>query len=258
MLIRKKHYIFFILLLISFIYILNIIIDFSRLSANASLYASVPNEVLKRFIVLLAAALVLMADENSLNPRDNTFMKLVFLFIVIGELCFMSYNPDMAIVFFAACQCLLILRHSRNLIYKLITASLKQKLILSAAPFGIAFFVMMGFAALLPFVASYQLKILGVSYGILLSISLWSGLAAYILGTFPPINSKMIVLGMICFFCCDFFVGLDGILKSGVPWIIASSLIWVFYTPAVTLLALSSYSYSKRVEMASKLKKAIT
>jgi hypothetical protein len=88
-----------------------------------------------------------------------------------------------------------------------------------------------------------NLVIIAGLYGIILSISLWAGLTSYILGLFPYKNSSMIAIGMLCFYFCDISVGLDGLLGSGTAWVFATSLTWIFYTPAITLLALSCYNY---------------
>jgi hypothetical protein len=82
---------------------------------------------------------------------------------------------------------------------------------------------------------------MGVLYGLILSISLWAGIANFVLSLFPDKNSKVIAIAMVFFYLGDILVGLDGLLSSGPIWLIATSLIWVFYTPAITLLAISSY-----------------
>jgi len=81
-------------------------------------------------------------------------------------------------------------------------------------------------------------------YGIVLSISLWAGLAANTLELLPKRNSVMVAVGMICFYCCDVLVGLDAVMEAGLPWLWANSLIWIFYIPALVLLALSCYRYN--------------
>jgi hypothetical protein len=91
---------------------------------------------------------------------------------------------------------------------------------------------------------AYSIALIAVFYLIILSASLWSGLASNILGLLPLRNSKMVAIGMISFFCCDVFVGLDAVMEAGLPWLLANSIIWVFYIPALVLLALSCYRYN--------------
>jgi hypothetical protein len=74
----------------------------------------------------------------------------------------------------------------------------------------------------------------------------WVAAVNDMLALFPKPNSKMIAIGMILFYFCDICVGLDFILPKGTIWLLANSLIWVFFTPAITLLALSCYKYDSR------------
>ena len=87
------------------------------------------------------------------------------------------------------------------------------------------------------------LLVIMVLYGMMISISLWTAIANYLLKLFPKTNSIMISLGMIFFVLCDINVGLSLILPASLTRTISLNLIWVFYTPALTLLALSRYRY---------------
>ncbi|HWQ30896.1 MAG TPA: hypothetical protein VN549_07890, partial [Negativicutes bacterium] len=80
----------------------------------------------------------------------------------------------------------------------------------------------------------------------ILSTSLLAALASNILKLLPQRNAEMAAAGVICFFCCDILVGLDAVLWEGIPWLLANSFIWVFYIPALVLLALSAYRYPIR------------
>jgi len=240
--INKKLLVFFILLMIAATYIFNTFLDLSRLF-SCTLYDSFPNEILKRINVLLAAILIWATGEDCLGARDKLLMKLVFFVISIGELFFLLGRPDLAIPLFAVCQCLLIARHGKNLGSKLHKAPLNKKTQLGFWALILFIAYLSTVAALSSYIAYNTLVILGGLYGIILSISLWTGLACSILELFPLPNSKLIAMGMLCFYACDILVGLDGLLGYSTAWIVASSLIWFFYTPAITLLALSSYKY---------------
>jgi hypothetical protein len=244
--IYKKIIIFSVIALIILIYILNTILDFSRLFNYYALYSLFPNEILKRINVLLATALVWFVGKDTIRPHDSQLMKCVFIFICCGEICFLLAKPAFAIVFFITCQCLLIIRHSKGFGSKLIASNSKQRLILAMSALVPIMLIFIGVIMLLPLVTLNSLVLIAATYGIILSISLWAGLANHILGLFPYPNSKMVAIGMLCFFCCDVLVGLDGLLNYSTAWIVASSFIWVFYTPAITLLALSCYRYSAK------------
>lgn len=74
---------------------------------------------------------------------------------------------------------------------------------------------------------------------------------------FSFINYKNIVLsaGLICFACCDFFIGLDVLSSSYLPIHKGSilyylnnidfNIAWLFYVPSQTLLSLSLYNNKK-------------
>ncbi len=219
------------------------VLDFSRFWGAYALYDTFPVHWIKRVNVLLAALLVWAAGRDSYNIKDITRMKRIFLVICLGEAAFLLGRPDIAIGIFAVCQLLLILRNGNGLRYGLKNAAPGQKTKLSLLGLSLLFILYSLVSILKAFAGSCSLQAIAMAYGLLLSISLWIAAANYTLGLFPAENSILIVTGMVCFYLCDIMVGLDGILKPGLPWLIASSMIWVFYTPAVILLALSCYRY---------------
>lgn len=243
------------------VFIFTIAVDLSRFFGLYNFYNSYPNDLLKRINVLLAAALVWLSGSSSLNRADNNLMKLVFIIICIGEAFFLMAEPAFAIAAFAVCQCMLTFRHSKGIIPKLINAKPRQKLTLAATACAMAALIIYTFILIYPAQEHRTLAIVAVSYWIILSMSLWAALANYSLELFPKANSKMAAIGMICFYFCDICVGLDTVLPGGITWMLANSLIWTFYTPAITLLALSSYRYEIRrngiIKLESKQSRAL-
>jgi hypothetical protein len=230
-----------IILSITCISIFTIIADFSRLFGHYNLCNSYHSDFIKRINVILATLLVWLAGKDSLNKHDVTSMKFVFIAICFGDMFFLLSKPAIAIGFFMVCQCLLILRHCRGLKNKLTKASWVQNLQLALLFMTL---ILLLFSVVIIVYSNANITTLiwiGVLYGLILSISLWAGLANFILGLTPSKNSKIIAIGMLCLYFCDISVGLDGLLWFGHAWLIANSLTWVFYTPAITLLALSSY-----------------
>lgn len=238
---NKKILIKSIILSIICISIFTAVLDFTRLFRPENLYQAFPSDIIKRINVILAALLIWLAGKDILNKQDNIMMKFVFIIICIGEICFLLAKPSLAIGFFIVCQCFLISRHCSGLRYKLTKASLGQKLKLALLLLALISLLLFVILIIYPMVYMDSLILMGVLYGFVLSISLWAGMTNHILGLFPSKNSKIIAIGMLCFYFCDITVGLDGLLWSGPAWLLATSLTWVFYTPAITLLAISSY-----------------
>ena len=240
----KKLYLWIIVSVILFLGIWSIILDFSRFSGMNFSYDIYPSALLKRINVILAAIIAWTAGKDRLDPVDSRRMKAAFMFICIGEAAFASGWRAAGICSFAVCQTLFIIRNSQGLGKKLKYASQKQKhgLVISSM---IIFLI---FAAVVILFSSinktYGPALIALIYILILSTSLWAALTSSILGLLPLINSRMAAIGMISFYCCDILVGLDAVLETGVPWLLANSFIWIFYIPALVLLALSCYSYN--------------
>jgi hypothetical protein len=239
----KKLYLWIIVSVILFLGIWSIILDFSRFSSLNFNYDIYPSALLKRINVILAAIIAWTAGKDRLSLVDNRRMKAAFMFICIGEAAFASGWRAAGICSFAICQTLLIIRNCEGLRKKLKYASQRQRhgLVISSI---IVFIIFAATAILFSSInKAYGPAFIAFIYILVLSTSLWAGLTSNILGLFPLRNSRMAAIGMISFYCCDVLVGLDAVLVAGVPWLLANSFIWIFYIPALTLLALSSYRY---------------
>jgi hypothetical protein len=82
--------------------------------------------------------------------------------------------------------------------------------------------------------------LLCIAYGVLI----FGVLTATFFAEQPQINTLFSRLGMILFICCDVNVFFSNFLSAGtVYYEPALVLMWVFYLPAQTLLALSAVSY---------------
>jgi len=242
----KKLYISVLVCIITILFICFIILDISRFLGVIDYYGKYfPSAVLKRITVVLAAAIAWAAGNDGIGKKDTCIMSLVFTVICAAETAFLLRRFIAGVALFGVCQSLLTARNGRGLIKELKLAGCSEKLkAVSIAGVILA-------ALVLTVIISYQ--ILGIRpeivsawiYGAVLSASLWAGLANYILRLFPLPNSMMVAVGMFCFYCCDILVGLDAVMEVSFPWLIVNSLIWVFYTPAITLLALSCYNYKE-------------
>ena len=249
---KKRLLVKSIILSIICISIFTIVLDFSRLFVPYNLLSTYNNDFIKRVIVFLAALLVWLAGRDSLSRYDTAIMKVVFILISCGEVCFLLKKPALAIAFFTVCQGLLIARHSRKLISKLSKARAAQKLKLAVSLLTLISLQLLGILIIYPMVKLDSTILMGILYSIVLSLSLWTGYANHALSLFPNKNAKMISIGMFLFYLCDITVGLDGLLWPGPAWLLVTSLTWAFYTPAITLLALSCYKYEESLSITQK------
>ncbi|MCR6545769.1 hypothetical protein NVS47_09645 [Dehalobacterium formicoaceticum] len=244
---KKKFFISFLIMLMILICVFCIILDFYRFSSLPHDQELFSSYLIKRMIVLLSVVIVFAAGKDSYHPKDYQKMKIIFLVIGLGETAFLLENTISAVLLFFICHFLLILRNGKGLKNKLINADarVKTKLRLSALCIGIISIVLITlFYTCLP-LKSNSLPVISYIYLIILSISFWVGLAAYLLNLFPLINAQMIAVGTACFYCCDLLVGIDIFIHSSYAGLLISSAVWVFYTPALLFLALSCYKFTK-------------
>lgn len=201
--------------------------------------------IAKSIILLLSVVLVFLIGKDGLNKKDSFLLKLIYIFIILADISFILFNePYMGICLFSIVQICLILRNTLAIRYnskgdKLyrLKSSLFINLILGTI------FLITNFLRLINGLIDRPILLLFMlSYSLLISISLWTSLANILLGIFPKVNGVLAVIGMIFFILCDLHVGLSLSLNHGAPKSIAQNLIWVFYTPALTLVALSGYN----------------
>lgn len=244
MIMRKKLYITVLVSIISALGIWFIILDFSRFISLDFSYDIYPSALLKRIDIILASIIAWTVGQDGLGKEDSRLIKWAFVFVCLGETAFIMGGRFVGIYLFAVCQILLIMRNSTGLFYKLSHGSYKQKkrLILSVAFVYLVFLVFLFLSG--SFVGLNSTSLTAYLYGVVLSTSLLAGLACNILGLLPRRNAEMAAAGIVCFFCCDILVGLDAVLWKGLPWLLSNSFIWIFYIPALVLLALSCYRYS--------------
>lgn len=220
-----------------------IILDFSRFVPLNLTYDIFPSAILKRINVIIASVIAWTVGSYGLSRRDSLIMKAAFVFVCLGEAFFAIEERITGVYMFAACQILLTIRNSTGLHCKLAHAGRRQ--VRTILLTGLVILTILA-AISIPFgdlINSDRRLIIIYIYGILLSISLWAGLTCSTLELLPKNNSGMAAFGMFCFYCCDVLVGLDAALETGFPWLLANSFIWVFYIPALTMLALSCYRY---------------
>lgn len=239
----RKPYISVVISIILALSIWFMVLDFSRFISFNYRYDIYPSAILKRINVLLASFIAWSVGKDAESLRGAKIMKAAFVLVCMGEAAFAIGQRVTGVGMFALCQTLLIVRNSTGFSFRLAQASYKQKkrLLLSGIIVSLILVTLLLMAAsLINLNSSYRAIYI---YEILLSASLLAGLACNILGLLPQKNARLVAAGMLCFYCCDVLVGLDAVLKPGLPWLLSNSFIWVFYIPALVLLALSCYRY---------------
>lgn len=206
-----------------------------------STFAYEHTNFLKRIIPFICAVIVFLIGKDSLNKKDATFLKIAYLTILIAEISFTLNKTILGIVFFGLCQIFLIMRHSAG-ISNSVKENKKFFLLLGIVIITIVFILIA--TIFYPALGMGTLFYSIIIYGTILGISLWIGISNYYIGHFPKKNALFIMIGIIFFFIGDFLVGIEIITEDIYIKNILNLFLWIFYTPAVTLLALSGYNYS--------------
>lgn len=246
MIAKKKLFITGLITVICALVVWFVILDFSRFASLDYTYDIFPSGVLKRICVVLASLIAWLVGRDGLDYGDSLLMKSAFAFACLGEAALALGERVGGVWMFAICQSLLIMRNTSGLFDKLAIARYTQKLRLFLAS-AFVYLVFLVFLLLShSFIGLTITSLTSYFYGIILSTSLLAALACNILKLLPKRNAEMAAAGVICFFCCDILVGLDAVMWEGIPWLLANSFIWLFYIPALVLLALSAYRYPTR------------
>lgn len=245
----KKFFIGLILKSIIIIYIFFILLDWLPIiNPDITFDTLTYSYALKALVILMITLLVFLTGKDAMNEEDAFMLKVIFLLIIVADSALVIFeSPVFGIMFFSFVQYGLILRNSigmrekykKNKNNKLRT-SLFVNTILATLLFIFNLIRLMN-----SLMEESLLLLIMALYGLMISASLWTAFANYLLGVFPRINSRLVALGMFFFVLCDLNVGLSLILPVSNLRDIASALIWIFYTPALTLIALSGYKDPK-------------
>lgn len=200
--------------------------------------------IFKGFIVFLSTILVFLINNDGLDKSDTKLLKLSFILIIFADLSLLFFNePYMGISIFFLVQCMLIYRNCRYIYgiysYKEILDKYNIVIILTLITLLIIYLLISR-----NFLENKILFIFFTLYGLIKSGSVFAAITNYRLKLFPKINSKLLLIGVICFYLCDICVGFTLTFKTGFISGLSSVLIWIFYTPALTLIGLSGYDFS--------------
>lgn len=229
-------------LAIALIALVFLTLDWSRLVLRpADLSLRPESNALKVSVAFLCALIAWRARGRGLGERDERTFRLVFSMIFVADVCFVTKLEPVGIVLFGIVQVLLTrrnltgaraaaerLRAARG---RLVAVGAIVAAMLAGTLYGI--WVLQGLSPLLVVIAVY------VS---LLAASVVAAFAARSIGHFPARNTRLFAIGMSLFLLCDITVGANLALPVGhLVRVATESLTWMFYGPAILLLALSAW-----------------
>lgn len=218
-------------------------LDWSRLLLRpANLDVSPTSNALKLAVSFLAAVLAWRSAGRGLSAEDERAVRRLFTLIFIADVCFMVHLEPVGIALFAGVQALLVRRNAagwRGASERLQRArpgllGLSGAVALSLVATVIGIYRLQGFTPLLAVI---------IVYVSLLWASVSSAWAAVAIGRLPEPNARLLAVGMLCFLACDITVaGNLALPVDSLARVVTSSLTWMFYAPALVLIALSAHA----------------
>lgn len=202
--------------------------------------------MLKLMVSFLAFLMAITSDESVISKSDYYRISISFCIIFWGDIFFTMQKTVLGVLTFAIGQLFLIYRNSNGIkeYFKEHFKRDKHFIILSAI---VIFIIDITLLVLLFFrTAGVNGTTIGFSiYSITLCLSVWVGQLTRKIGYFSKSNAIKISIGMILFFLCDLSVGYGIIIDDVIIKDIVTSSTWIFYTPALLLLSLSSYNFKR-------------
>lgn len=189
--------------------------------------------------------------NDGINKRDTRILVAIYILIFFADFNFFIGNSGVGIIVFGIVQCFLILRNGTGLKRYFNNSSISEKVTIIFS--GVATFIVLSilFKHILylqiiskPLIHDMPSKIILYTlsiYGFLVGFSFFIAWISLRVRYFPLANCLNIAVGMTCFLLCDFTVGVSIVFNPSIQITIASYLIWIFYTLALVLIALSGY-----------------
>lgn len=224
-------------------------LDWSRLFMDWPALVDSYMRASKFAVSVLATVLLLFGWQWKKNAEDAWKLLFAFIAINLGDLAFVAKVAGLSNAIlssigmgvFLVAQLLLIRRGIANLRSIDFSQSSKRH-------FAVVTAILMLSLALAMILVLWKINQeraaqvpvgLVAVYALIVGSSTWVGLQTCIGTYYSPIVSRLICAGMVMFFCCDCTVGLGQVLTGCTPGIVVSSLTWMFYAPALVMLALS-------------------
>lgn len=197
----------------------------------------------KLLVVVLSAVVAWLAGDDGLGSKDVWRMRIIFVVIVVADVFFNRNMVLWGVPTFCLAQLALIERNGVGLRQAWRAGAAGRREVIAAA-----LILVLVFAVVLRFFANHvglqPLFWMIAVYTVLLSISTLVALASVWVGHYPRANAMAMAVGMFLFVCCDITVMMRlGYAASGhiTQSVTASCVTWIFYTPAVYLLAVSGH-----------------
>lgn len=199
---------------------------------------------LKAAIVLLTSLLAFNIGGHGLSRKDERLLRLIYLLIILADLSLLIFDKAYLgiAIFFLVQSCLIY----RNVSY----ISNRYSFVETSDRFVIIFASLL-IVMLLIYINMIRsrlddllLLILFIVYGAIKSLSLLTSILAFKLKVFPKTNRTLLLIGVVCFYICDLNVGLAMAFRGDSLGNLSNVLTWIFYTPALTLIALSGYDFN--------------
>lgn len=193
-------------------------------------YENRPARALKLLSVFFLTVLVLV--ETNLLPRhpeiDPLPLQVAFGFTLLGDIAFRVVGRFLlGVAFFAIVQLVYAWRHAAGVAFDL--TDLGVLLFAGALGAGV-------YRKLHPGLAGRGLRAPVAAYIAVVCIALWAALVQNLHDRFPDSVGDRILAGTLLFSACDIAIGARLVL-TGQHKQVAGILVWVFYLPALTLLA---------------------
>lgn len=199
--------------------------------------------ILKGPIILLTTILVFFIKVYGISRWDTRLLKITFIMVIIADISLVVFNkPYVGIIIFSLVQLLLIYRngyciHKRYSVGEILD---RTTMLFILALISLLFVYLI---SIYSYITDIYLYILFIYYGTIKSFSLLVAILSFRYKVFPKINGLLLLIGVVCFYLCDLNVGLTIVLNKGFIKNLSNVLIWIFYTPALTLIALSGYDF---------------
>lgn len=193
-------------------------------------YENRPARALKLLSVLLLTLLVLF--ENKLLPRHPEVnplpLQVAFVFTLLGDISFRVIGRFLlGVAFFAVVQLIYAWRHAYGLALTLTDLGVFV---------GAAMISAVVYLKMVPGMAERGLRLPVGLYIAVVGVALWAAVVQVLHGRFVEPVGTRIVLGTLLFTLCDLAIGAR-IVLTGRRKQVMGVLVWVFYLPALALLA---------------------
>ncbi|MCB9703149.1 MAG: hypothetical protein H6711_14740 [Myxococcales bacterium] len=193
-------------------------------------YENRPARALKLLSVLLLTLLVVV--DNPLLPRhpaiDPAPLRVAFVFTLLGDVAFRVIGKFLlGVGLFAVVQLIYAWRHAHGL--ELDLADLGAFAFAAALSGGV-------YLKMHPGMGGRGLRAPVGAYIAICGLALWAAIVQHLHGRFPDAVGARILVGTALFTSCDIAIGAR-IVLTGRRKQVAGLIVWVFYLPALALLA---------------------